>query len=421
MKHSTMFVKGGVCSPYALVCSTSSFAKAFILSLLFVMYGSLNMSAQSSLLPNGAGEQLFATQDGGDDDDEENGGDDDDCNENNECGPFKVRWNNFSGSSTPNEAHDIGPKNHIGYIGTSPSCPGHKSFWTGGYYGGTPQTVVGSKTIHVPSNATQLNFLYNAYDGDNVEDGEYSYIKINGTEVYTVSMSDEDATNGYVEGHVNLSAYAGQWVTFTLGNTEVIGNDIGNVFYGCFNFTCASCEPVLEVSCPSDIAVECGDENNFDITGYPTFEGSEVCEGTIEVAPYDVVISSSDCGRTILRTFTITLGDLSHVCTQLITVTDTQGPVFPELENIYVQCLEEVPGPLSLEAYDVCSEASAVETFTSQTGEPTDTCVLSTAFGPGADWAVWLPVLAADSETSSANFVFDSNGGHFDQFFDGTA
>ena len=51
----------------------------------------------------------------------------------------------------------------------------------------------------------------------------------------------------------------------------------------------------------------------------------------------------------------------------------------------------------------------------------TDTCSLSTAFGPGDDWAFWLPTLSEDGFASSANYNFDANGGHFDQFNDGTA
>ncbi|MFN0031123.1 MAG: T9SS type A sorting domain-containing protein [Flavobacteriales bacterium] len=419
MKHSTMFMGDGVCSPNALVSNTATFLKAFLLSLLFVVCGALATSAQSTLTANGPVEQIVPTQD--DDDD------DDDDEDNLGCGPFKIRWFGFVGASSPNEAHDIGPKNHQGYIGTAPNCllGGNKTFWTGGYYGGTPQQVSGGKLIYVPVNASTLNFEYNAYFGNNETDGEHSFIKINGNEEYTVSMSNDDVTVGYVDASVDLSAYAGQIVLLTLGNTAPIGGDIGNVFFGCFHFGCAvdePCDAVLSVTCPQDATLECGvDYDNLELAGAPSFEGSVLCEMVIEAGYQDIVSNQGDCGFTITRVWSITLGDLTETCTQIITVVDTQGPVFPELNVINVQCLEEVEGPMAVIANDACHGEISADSFTSQTGEKNEECILSTAFGPGADWAVWLPVLASDNETSSANFVFDVNGGQFDQFVDGTA
>ncbi|MFM9005294.1 MAG: hypothetical protein ACKOSR_07295, partial [Flavobacteriales bacterium] len=46
---------------------------------------------------------------------------------------------------------------------------------------------------------------------------------------------------------------------------------------------------------------------------------------------------------------------------------------------------------------------------------------MSTAFGPGADWAFWLPSLSSAGLAASANYVFDANGGQFQEYADGTA
>ncbi len=197
---------------------------------------------------------------------------------------------------------------------------------------------------------------------------------------------------------------------------------------GCFDitapltFTIEDCITFELISCAPDVTVECGtDLENFEITGLPQVIITNGGDEELSFSHTDVILSSTDCGYVILRTWIITLGDLSEICTQVITVVDTQGPVFPELNDINVQCLEEVPGFEDLIAIDACSGPAEVETFDSQTGTPESDCILSTAFGPGADWAVWLPVLSSDNVTSSANFVFDANGGHFEQFIDGTA
>ncbi|MDP4826836.1 MAG: hypothetical protein NWR73_04065, partial [Flavobacteriales bacterium] len=116
------------------------------------------------------------------------------------------------------------------------------------------------------------------------------------------------------------------------------------------------------------------------------------------------------CGNSVERLFTVT-------------ITDFTGPEFSEFDaEVLVSCLEDVPGPESLTATDGCSGSEfEVETVESNTGELINSCDLSTAFGPGDDWALWLPSLYEAGITSSANFLFDANGGYFDQFVDGTA
>ncbi len=420
MKHSTMFLSGGVCSPYALVSNAATVVKALILSFLLVMCGTLTTSAQLSTSANdsanhGPAFQPTQEDDGGDSEDED---DDDEVN----CGPFKIRVRSFEVTTDPAIDLDYNPGFHSEYSGSLPSCNRKRTIWTGGYINGSPATVSAVRNLNVPANATQLNFEYLALDIDNVDDVENSFIKIDGVEVFTVLMTESNNTLGYVEASVDLSAYAGQNVEIEVGNTTSTDGNIGNVFYGCFTFDCPPCESILAVACPNDATLECGTNlEDLYLTGMPSFDGSETCDGEIEASHIDVISNQTDCGYTVTRTWIITLGDLTETCTQILTIVDTQGPVFPELLDVNVQCLESVEGPIAVEALDACSGPAAVETYTSQTGEVTEHCVLSTAFGPGADWAVWLPVLASASETSSANFVFDSNGGFFDQFLDGTA
>jgi hypothetical protein len=178
------------------------------------------------------------------------------------------------------------------------------------------------------------------------------------------------------------------------------------------------CELSLHVLCPSDVSVECGSENNFELTGMPEASGV-FCDEELHMNYEDVVISSGNCGKVISRTWIITLGSITEVCTHIITSVDTQGPAIIGLESeINVQCLEGVPGFQDVSVADACSGAGSIQNWSSQTGTVQSECVATTAFGPGADWAVWLPTL---SSASGANFVFNADGGHFDQFADGSA
>jgi hypothetical protein len=182
----------------------------------------------------------------------------------------------------------------------------------------------------------------------------------------------------------------------------------------CTNFELIACAPEVTVECGSDL-------EDYDITGMPQIS-TNAEEGEVTFTHVDVIIASSDCNYVISRTWTISCGELTLSCVQIINVADTQGPELSGIESpISVQCIEDIPGFADVTAYDACSGAAEVENFSSQTGEIETECELSTAFGPGADWAVWLPVLSSGGVTSSANFVFDANGGHFDQFVDGTA
>ncbi len=184
-------------------------------------------------------------------------------------------------------------------------------------------------------------------------------------------------------------------------------------------------------SFPEDVTVECSMANSEEALGayldanvpFPTYEDNCSAVGVSVEWEY---LTDFECPVSGICLKHITLTDAcgnSITETLTVTIVDTEGPVFEAFEEeIFVSCLEEVPGPQDLIAIDECSGLEVdVEIFESNTGELTDTCNLSTAVGPGDDWALWLPTAFAAGSVTSANFNFDANGGQFDQFIDGTA
>lgn len=187
-------------------------------------------------------------------------------------------------------------------------------------------------------------------------------------------------------------------------------------------FSNAQCLPVVDIEGPADVSVECGtDINNYDLVGYPSVEFNDC--GDLVIVALDAEVFSNNCLWIISRTWTASVGDVVlDISVQTITIEDNTGPVISGVTpEITVQCIEDLPAPESATAVDGCGSASTVEVFTSQTGEPIHSCCLSTAYGPGSDWSIWLPLLSSDGCCfNSANWVFDGCG-YLDQFADGTA
>ena len=88
-----------------------------------------------------------------------------------------------------------------------------------------------------------------------------------------------------------------------------------------------------------------------------------------------------------------------------------------EPADITVSCDESLPVfPLCSSAVsDCCDGPVAVTSFMSETGGIVEDCVISTAFGPGPDWAIWLPDI--DAPSVSWNFVGEA---HLQVYTDGT-
>jgi len=86
-------------------------------------------------------------------------------------------------------------------------------------------------------------------------------------------------------------------------------------------------------------------------------------------------------------------------------------------ENITVSCGEELPELSDCEAASNCCDGPVtVSSFTSETGAILHDCIISTANGPGVDWAIWLPMI--DAPSVAWNFT---GTGHFQTYADGTA
>ncbi|MFM7729540.1 MAG: hypothetical protein ACKO6L_00725, partial [Flavobacteriales bacterium] len=181
------------------------------------------------------------------------------------------------------------------------------------------------------------------------------------------------------------------------------------------------CTPSLSVICPANATLECGNENNLELAGAPVVSG-EFCDFSVSIIHSDAIISNDGCNKVIARTWTITLGDLSELCVQTLTVVDTQGPVISGLSaELQAQCEENLPAYQTPTVVDCSLGDIVVENFSAETGGLLSDCSLATANGPGPDWGVWLPVLASNGVSASAYFVFDAAGGHFEQYVDGTA
>ncbi len=181
------------------------------------------------------------------------------------------------------------------------------------------------------------------------------------------------------------------------------------------------------INCPADVIIECGQSIfDFDLTGYPTLNNTYA---GADITYSDVLLSSGSCNVIYARTWSASFSHCANgfvvsgaTCTQINTVRDTDGPVMSGYSpTVTVECQEDRPDFAFVTANDVCSGEESVTMWQSHTGRADQICDLATAFGPGADWAVWLPDLSAAGETAGANWVFDSNGGKFEQYVDGTA
>ena len=71
--------------------------------------------------------------------------------------------------------------------------------------------------------------------------------------------------------------------------------------------------------------------------------------------------------------------------------------------DITLTCGDELPSADGVTAASDCEGLVVVSQFVEETGNIVASCDVTTAFGPGVDWAVWLPVL--DAPSVAWNFV----------------
>lgn len=110
-------------------------------------------------------------------------------------------------------------------------------YWAGGYCDdgqgqSVPVTSSVSQTVALPADSTTLSFYYIAYrpaGDDSPLDGDHAYIAVNGTEVWTLPLTQASNTYPSWVGPVtvNLAAYAGEDILLTFGGVsegEATGN-----------------------------------------------------------------------------------------------------------------------------------------------------------------------------------------------------
>ena len=123
----------------------------------------------------------------------------------------------------------------------------------------------------------------------------------------------------------------------------------------------------------------------------------------------------------IARTWVVTAGDLTDMCTQFISFVDTTVPSFVDVPvDLTVDCLEDVPAPGECIATDECDDDVFTELFTLHSGAVVDSCVLTTAVGAGDDWSLWLPALEDLGLAPTDDWLFE-DGAYLMTYEDGTA
>jgi large repetitive protein len=232
-------------------------------------------------------------------------------------------------------------------------------------------------------------------------------------------------------GFFNLDAYSiGSYsVTGISYSGEITGLEVGNYISdieaveneGCFelsNSVSASIIACLEIVCPEDITVSCSQSGNLNVTGSAELVGNP--NGAFEVIYTDEV--TEGCTSTIIRTWSVISvtgapvpADLN--CIQTIISIDNEAPYFnEEITDLHVQCPEDIPAFAECLAVDNCSDIIGNWSFETSNEAGEETCILTTAFGPGVDWSIWLANLPGASDYY--NFI---NGGTMQVYGDGSA
>ncbi len=102
---------------------------------------------------------------------------------------------------------------------------------------------------------------------------------------------------------------------------------------------------------------------------------------------------------------------LRTICSVLFAVSFLWAQAQPTFVNVgpstSIACGDALPPSNGVTAVSACDGPVDVNVFVAETGNVTSDCVVSTAVGPGVDWAVWLPLLEAPSV--AWNFIGDQS------------
>jgi hypothetical protein len=126
---------------------------------------------------------------------------------------------------------------------------GSLDFWAGGYCDGTADqkkiTAAVSQSVTVPNSVPVLKFKYASYrvDTDDVAGNDVAKIAVDGTDTvwsFDASKSSSNtfngSTGGFVDGKVDLCAYAGQQVLLSVGLVPGSGDYVANVRFDHFRW-----------------------------------------------------------------------------------------------------------------------------------------------------------------------------------------
>ncbi|MAC17502.1 MAG: hypothetical protein CMC97_04315, partial [Flavobacteriales bacterium] len=171
--------------------------------------------------------------------------------------------------------------------------------------------------------------------------------------------------------------------------------------------------PMLTIDCPADVVYNnvCFDDGDLSIAtnGEPSWTVSDNCDAEVSVSyTYeDEAVSNGGCSATVVtRTFTVTATDncdnvTQQVCSQTITITDEEGPVFDgnpdELYPAPIAC-GDMPDPydtnvLPLHATDNCDEDLTYEI---------SMAFMTSGSCPGTYVRIWKAFDACGNESETA-------------------
>ena len=209
------------------------------------------------------------------------------------------------------------------------------------------------------------------------------------------------------------------------GHTTVVKTTLLSLFFVLWGVGAANAQVLCEPSydCPSDVTVECGTNlNDFSQVGGVIILDEGDCQYSIDIAD-NTISDDGGCTVVVSRTYTISVigGVSSWICTQLITVTDTQGPVFTDFQSeLFYECASEIP-PIGECAATDCNTITENDGFESHTGGDTLNCDLSLTYGPGLDWSLWLSGLTSAGLASNDYYRWVPGTAHMSLYDDGTA
>jgi large repetitive protein len=151
--------------------------------------------------------------------------------------------------------------------------------------------------------------------------------------------------------------------------------------------------------------------NTYGLGGWLLYSGEIHYQGTVHYrnlvhSDFNLDLECSNpivengCSITIVRTCYVSDDCGNYDSTsQTITIQDNEAPEFLEtVEDIHVQCDQFIPPFQELTPIDNCDDDLLYYSFETSSLIGEETCEMTTAIGPGADWSIWLSGLPGVSD-----------------------